>query len=99
MVVTVVSVEVYPVRYVNPTDLPYVMINDLEDAVPNHLPISTNKYADDCTEHELISLNSQGNMQEVVDEVVKWASNNKMELNSKKTKDMWICFSNKIPHS
>ena len=74
-----------------------VIINDLEDAVPNHLPISTNKYADDCTEHELISLNSQGNMQEVVDEVVKWTSNNKMELNSKKTKDMWICFSNKIP--
>ena len=41
-----------------------VIINDLEDAVPNHLPISTNKYADDCTQHELISLNSQGNMQE-----------------------------------
>jgi hypothetical protein len=40
---------------------------------------------------------SQGNMQEVVDEVIKWTSNNKMELNSKKTKDMWICFSNKIP--
>jgi hypothetical protein len=37
-------------------------------------------------------------MQEVViDEVVNWTSNNKMELNSKKTKDMWICLSNKIP--
>lgn len=36
-------------------------------------------------------------MQEVIDEVVKWANNNKMELNPKKTKDMWICFSNNIP--
>jgi hypothetical protein len=27
-------------------------------------------------------------MQEVVDEVIKWTSNNEMEVNSKKTKDI-----------
>ena len=74
-----------------------VMINDLEDAVPGHLCINTNKYADDCTQYECISLNSQSNMQEMIDNVLQWANNNKMELNPKKTKDMWICFSNKIP--
>lgn len=47
---------------------------------------------------ELISFESQSNMQEVVDAVLNWATNNKMEVNSKKTKDdMWICFHKKNP--
>jgi hypothetical protein len=31
-------------------------------------------------------------MQEVTNAVLKWADQNKMELNATKTKDMWICF-------
>ena len=73
-----------------------VMITDIEDAVPEHLCINRNKYADDCTQHGCIPSNSQGNMQEVLNDVLKWANNNKMELNPKKTKDMRICFSSKI---
>jgi hypothetical protein len=50
------------------------------------------KYADDCTQGEVILYGSTSNMQEVLDAVNDWALRNKMKLNAKKTKDMWICF-------
>ena len=31
-------------------------------------------------------------MQESLDSVQNWSNTNKMKLNGKKTKDMWICF-------
>ena len=31
-------------------------------------------------------------MQEVLDCVQNWSNTNRMKLNAKKTKDMWICF-------
>jgi hypothetical protein len=36
-------------------------------------------------------------MQEVLDAMNDWALKNKMKLNAKKTKDMWICFKDAIP--
>ena len=36
-------------------------------------------------------------MQEVLDAIHGWADGNKMVLNSKKTKDMWICFKDSMP--
>ena len=36
------------------------------------------------------------NLQESLDAVNDWAVSNKMQLNPKKTKDMWICFGNDI---
>ena len=36
-------------------------------------------------------------MQEAVDGLSGWADTNKMVLNPKKTKDMWICFTDSIP--
>ena len=36
-------------------------------------------------------------MQEVVDGLSGWADTNKMVLSPKKTKDMWICFTDSIP--
>ena len=36
-------------------------------------------------------------MQEVLNSAQRWADANKMALNSKKTKDMWICFRDCIP--
>ena len=32
------------------------------------------------------------NIQEVLDCVQNWSNTNRMKLNAKKTKDMWICF-------
>jgi hypothetical protein len=55
------------------------------------------KYADDCTQGEVILYGSTINMQEVLDAVNDWALRNKMKLNAKKTKDMWICFKDSIP--
>ena len=73
-----------------------VHINNLEDSVPSHLKISSCKYADDCTQYEIIQRDGYSNLQESLDAVNDWAVSNKMQLNPKKTKDMWICFRNDI---
>ncbi|CAB4004432.1 multidrug resistance-associated 5 [Paramuricea clavata] len=74
-----------------------VHVDDLEDCIPNYLDINTHKYADDCTQDEVIPYGSASNMQEVLDAINDWAHGNKMKLNAKKTKDMWICFKAAIP--
>ena len=74
-----------------------VHINDLEDSVPDSLVVDTWKYADDCTQDESVQLGATSHMQEVLDAMHTWADKNKMILNSKKTKDMWIYFGNRIP--
>ena len=65
-----------------------VHINNLEDSVPSHLKISSCKYADDCTQYEIIQRDGYSNLQESLDAVNDWAVSNKMQLNPKKTKDM-----------
>ena len=65
-----------------------VHINDLEDAVPNHVNIDTCKYADDCTQYQIVERGTCSTMQEAVDGLSGWADTNKMVLNPKKTKDM-----------
>ena len=56
-----------------------------------------NKYADDCTHSECIMKGECSNMQKVLDSVQNWSNANRMRLNAKKTKDMWICFGKSIP--
>ena len=55
-----------------------VFVGDLENALPDHLIVNTCKYADDCTQDELMSSESQSNMQEVVNAASSWAIDNKM---------------------
>ena len=74
-----------------------VYVNDVEDSIPNSLAVSTHKYADDCTLDESVKEGDVSNMQEVLNCMQIWADHNKMTLNSKKTKDMWICFRDCIP--
>ena len=50
----------------------------------------------DCTQYEIIQRDGYSNLQESLDAVNDWAVSNKMQLNPKKTKDMWICLSNDI---
>ena len=38
-------------------------------------------------------------LQKVLDAVQNWSAGIKMQLNSKKTKDMWICFGKSIPQA
>ena len=80
---------------ISPT-LSNVHINDLEDSVPDSLVVDTCKYADDCTQGESVQLGATSHMQEVLDAMHTWADKNKIILNSKKTKDMWIYFGNRI---
>ncbi|CAB4022209.1 Hypothetical predicted protein [Paramuricea clavata] len=79
------------------TNIFNVHVDDLEGCIPNYLDINTHKYADDCTQDEVIPYGSTSNMQEVLDAINDWAHRNKMKLNAKKTKDMWICFKAAIP--
>lgn len=74
-----------------------VHINDLEDAVPSLINIDTCKYADDCTQYQVVERGTCSIMQEAVNGLNRWAERNKMVLNPKKTKDMWICFTESIP--
>ncbi len=74
-----------------------VYVNDVEDSIPNSLVVNTHKYADDCTLDESVKEGYVSNMQEVLNCMQTWADHNKMTLNSKKTKDMWICFRDCIP--
>ena len=74
------------------TTLFNIYINDMEDCIPSEPLISTCKYADDCSQYELVSTGLNSKMQEVVNFLEEWATQNKMQLNISKTKDMWIGF-------
>ena len=72
-------------------------VNDIEDCIPRGIPVSTCKYAYDCTLYELVLMDSVRQMQNAVTHLERWAVQNKMELNAKKTKDMWITFKKSCP--
>ena len=61
------------------------------------VPPPPGKYPDDCTLHELVFKDSVSQMQDAVTHLERWAVQNKMELNAKKTKDMWITFKKSCP--
>jgi hypothetical protein len=65
--------------------------------VPNLVNINTCKYADDCTQYQIVERDTCSSMQEAVDGLNGWADTNKIALNPNKTKDMWICFTDSIP--
>ena len=74
-----------------------VHVNDIEDCIPRRIPVSTCKYADDCTLYELVFKDSVSQMQDAVTHLERWAVQNKMKLNAKKTKDMWITIKKSCP--
>ena len=70
----------------------------MENCIPNgELSTVTCKYADDCSQYELVSIGQNSKVQEAVNFLKDWAIQNKMELNTDKTKDMWIGFSRSCP--
>ena len=74
-----------------------VYIDDLEDTLPEQFKVKTDKYADDCTECQVVSVGSGSHLQQSITAVNRWAVSNKMSINVKKTKDMWISFTDPIP--
>ena len=74
-----------------------VHVNDIEDVIPQRLTVTTCKYADDCSQYELVYADSTSHMQDVMTHLEGWAEHNKMELNAKKIKDMWISFRKSCP--
>ena len=61
-------------------------VNDLEANVPLY------KYVDDSTLFEICNTTDVSVMQESIDIAVNWTHNNCMKINSKKSKEMVICF-------
>ena len=57
---------------------------------------SSCKYTEDCTQYDIVQNDGKSNIQEALNVVNDWADINRMQLNSKKIKDMWICFRNVI---
>ena len=72
-------------------------INDIEDSIHKSIEADAYKYADDCTLDESVKEGNVSHMQEALNSMQKWADADKMALNSKKTKNMWICFRHCIP--
>ena len=72
-----------------------IYIDDLEDTLPEQLKVSTEKYADDCTQHQVVSAASGSNLQKSINEINNWATLNRMTVNVKKTKD--ISFTDAVP--
>ena len=56
-----------------------IHINDLEDTVPNLVNIiNTCKYADDCTQYQIVERGMCSSMQEAVNGLSGWADRNEM---------------------
>ena len=53
-----------------------VHVDDLENVMPNYLSINTCKYADDCTQDEIVALGSTSHIQKVLETSQKWAIDN-----------------------
>ena len=60
--------------------------------INQYLPQSTNltKFADDILAYEKLLNGIIDNTQQAVDSIQRWAEDNKIELNAKKTKHMYI---------
>ena len=63
-----------------------VHINDL------HTPCPLYKYVDDCTVFDICSHTRVSMLQDSVDIIANWTTDNDMCINASKTKDMIICF-------
>ena len=61
-------------------------VNDLESNVPLY------KYVDHSTLFEICNTTDVSVMQESIDRAVNWTNNNYVNINSKKSKQMVICF-------
>ena len=65
-------------------------INDLE----THVPLF--KYVDDSTLFEICNKNEISEIQESIDKAADWTSMNCMKINSKKSKEMIISFTQDV---
>ena len=68
----------------------YIIKNDLE----THFPVF--KYVDDSTLFEICNTNEISEIQESIDKAADWTSMNCMKINSKKSKEMIISFTQDV---
>ena len=76
----------------SPAALFNVHINDIENSIPDGLSINICKYADDCTQDEVVSKGSSSHMQEALQAVQEWSNKNKITINSKQARS-WLSIS------
>jgi hypothetical protein len=69
-----------------------IYIDNLEDEIPTNLTADTSKYADDCTLDQAVGAGEISHVQQALDIIRNWAVSNNTTINVKKTKDMWIFF-------
>lgn len=70
-----------------------VMVNDLTTTFPMY------KFVDDCTVSEVVSMTTGGTstLQQDIDDVTRWTSDNNMKLNAMKTKEFIVTFTKSQP--
>ena len=69
-----------------------ILINDLKST-----EVQLDKYVDDVTATETLGKDELSNMQQVLDDVHNWSTNNHMNINVKKTKEMLLGAVNRNP--
>ena len=62
------------------------MIDDL------HTDVDDVKFVDDVTLYEVCNTHSQNKLQNAVDDIQEWATDNNMSLNTNKTKELLVYF-------
>jgi hypothetical protein len=71
-------------------------IDDLEVDIPANLTVDPSKYALACTLDQAVGAGEISHVQQALDIIQNWSVSNKMTINVKKTKDMWICFTESV---
>ena len=58
-----------------------VIVDDLENVMPNNLSIKSCKYADDCTQDEIVALGSTSLIKKALQTLQEWIIDNRMRIN------------------
>ena len=66
---------------------PYVFLTMIDDLKS---PLELHKFVDDCTLSEILNKSGTSIMQQAINSVDSWSSQNHMNINTKKTKEMLI---------
>ena len=71
-----------------------VLINDLEISTLN---AQLWKYVDDTTTSEIVAKGKESNSQLIVNQIIQWSIDNRVQLNKDKCKELRISFARKPP--
>ena len=87
------SIATCPAEVPQGSVISYILFNtyidDLKDSLSEQLEVSVEKYADDCTQYQIVRADSGSNLQQSINVVNNRAALNKMAINAKRHLDIF----------